>query len=219
MDFSEQGVEEMKEIVMHYGRDSAGVAGGLGQTTFSNPIDMCLFNVNACGFRKFSQPSYAMGTGAVRTGTYHYVEDGERTGNVAEFNFSDRGVDELVDGKEIGISFEEAGGYIHCWQTALSNPEDAYLSCIYMVNGFWNAWHVWGEVDAGNIRLRDAFRKDDEYVSLEGKDRLVEISGDGGFSMDSFHGYYCGSHLYADPDDTETLYLDACGLWELKRAD
>ena len=131
VDFSEQGVEEMKKIVIHYGRDNAGIVDGLNQATFSDAIDMYLFGMDAGGFRNISQPSYAMGTGAGRSVTYYY-EEGE----------------ELGDRELLRICY---GKWDRDWEE----------SAKYVRNG----------------------------------------------------------DLYVDPEDTETLYLDFCGCWELKRAE
>lgn len=316
VDFSEQGVEEMKGIVVHYGRDSAGVARGIDQETFTDPADMELFGT-AGGFGGVIRPSYALGEWE---GRYHWHEvvedcppaeelvpvcyagrnavweelprnnmydiyvdpgdtdtlyldfcglwemkrekkelpamdvqcvpdltDGERKfieehvcgkwkfnarlyqleesecGNTGmPDNFSDQGVAELISGKGSFILFNEGFGSIDFEQTALSSPGDVYLCFVYSRGFMQNEWHVWGEVDAGNIRVRNAFREEDDYVSLEGKDRLVEITCDRGAVKSTYgdngrcHEYHV-HHLYADPGDTDTLYLDLCGLWELKR--
>ena len=316
VDFSEQGVEEMKGIVVHYGRDSAGVAWGIDQTTFTDPADMELFGT-AGGFRSIIRPSYALGEGTYRQrvvvedcppveelvpvcyagwnavweelprGSIHkmYVDPGdtdtlylnfcglwemkrekkelaamdvgcgpELTDGERKFieehvygkwefhdrlykveeseggnegmpdNFSDQGVAEMISGEGIYIYFREDFGHISFEQTALSNLGDIYLYWIYRRGLSCDEWHVWGEVDAGKIRLRNAFREKDDCISLEGKDKLVEISGDNGF-ISSLYGDYGNykdcrtSHLYVDSGDTDTLYLDFCGLWELKRVE
>ena len=316
VDFSKQGVEEMKGIVVHYGRDSAGVAWGIDQTTFSDPVDMELFGT-AGGFGGVIQPSYALGEGTYRQrvvvedcppveelvpvcyagwnavweklprNSIHkiYVDPGDTDTLYLNFcglwemkrekkelaamdvecapdltdeerkfieehvcgewkfnarlyklkeseggnkgmpdNFSDQGVAEIIRGKGIHIYFLEDFGYIDFEQTALSSPGDVYLCFAYPHGVMQREWHVWGEVDAGNIRIRNAFRAEDDYVSLEGKDRLVEITSDNGIVKSSYGdigGYNkcCTCHLYADPGDTDTLYLDFCGLWELKRVE
>lgn len=126
VDFSEQGVEEMKGIVMHYGRDSAGVAWGIDQTTFTDSADMELFGT-AGGFRSIIRPSYALGEGTYRQRVV--AEDCPP-------------VEELVPVCYAG----------------------------------WNV--VWEELPRGSIHK-----------------------------------------MYVDPGDTDTLYLDFCGLWELKRVE
>ncbi len=314
VDFSKQGVEEMKGIVMHYGRDSAGVAWGIDQTTFTDPADMELFGT-AGGFRSIIQPSYALGEGTYRQRvvvedfppvedlvpicysgwntvweefpreSIHrmYVDPGDTDTLYLNFrglwemkrekkelaamdvecvpdltdeerkfieehvygkwkfnarlyklkeseggnegmpdNFSDQGVAELISGKGNFIFFDMRFTSISFEQTALSSPGDVYLCFVYSRGFILNEWHVWGEVDAGNIRVRNAFRAEDDYVSLEGKDRLVEITSDNGivksvYGDDNSYNDCCTRHLYADPGDTDTLYLDLCGLWELKR--
>ena len=316
VDFSKQGVEEMKGIVMHYGRDSAGVAWGIDQTTFTDPADMELFGT-AGGFRSIIQPSYALGEGTYRQRvvvedfppvedlvpicysgwntvweefpreSIHrmYVDPGDTDTLYLNFrglwemkrekkelaamdvecvpdltdeerkfieehvygkwkfnamlyklkeseggnegmpdNFSDQGVAELISGKGNFIFFDMRFTSISFEQTALSSPGDVYLCFVYPYGWMQSEWHVWGEVDAGNIRVRNAFRAEDDYVSLEGKDRLVEITSDNGivksvYGDDNSYNDCCTRHLYADPGDTDTLYLDFCGLWELKRVE
>ncbi len=316
VDFSELGVEEMKRIVVHYGRDSAGVAWGIDQSTFTDPVDAEMFGT-AGGFQSIIRPSYALGEG-----TYFYrlvvedcpsaedlvpvcyagwnavweklprdsihkiyvdpgdtdilyldfcglwemkrekkelaamdvecapdltdeeknfleehvygewefhdrlykLEESESGNDGMPDNFSDQGVAEIIRGKGIHIYFCEDFGYINFEQAALSNSGDVYLGFVYPHGWMQREWHVWGEVDAGNIRVRNAFRAEDDYVSLEGKDRLVEITSDNGivkssYGDDNSYNDCCTRHLYADPGDTDTLYLDFCGLWELKRVE
>ena len=56
-------------------------------------------------------------------------------------------------------------------------------------------------------------------VLPDGK-KLVEVTYDLGYDTGKYPAvmmYGVASHLYVDPESTDKLYLDYCGLWELER--
>lgn len=139
----------------------------------------------------------------------------------AEFSISGQGVEEIVENMD--IAFGENYEWHFCGQDSLSNPRDVYLYFAYGGgNGARCVWHVWDEADTRNIRLRNVLSEKDSYIHFKEKEKLVEVSYDLGYNAyenPSAQVYGFGSHLYIDPEDRETLYLDFCGLWELKRKD
>ena len=131
-------------------------------------------------------------------------------------NISEQGVEEMKEGTTIWYRQER----VSSWQADFTKPEDVYLFYAYGGNNdaYLPVYHVWGETD--EIRLRNIYGKD-EYVEMEEGKKLIEVTYDLGYDIarESAVMAYCfASHLYADPEDTDTLYLDFCGLWELKRA-
>lgn len=137
------------------------------------------------------------------------------------FNFSDQGV-EII--KDIVISYYEDSvrKVTGAGQTSFSNIQDLYLYAEY---GGLNAvrlpvYHVEYEIDAKNIELQSIYALEENYIQYPDKERLIKVYYDLGYNEytnPAIMSKYLGNILYVDPSDTDTLYLDFCGFWELKR--
>lgn len=137
-------------------------------------------------------------------------------------NFSMQGVEEM---KNVVISYEktEVYGY-HYEQSTFKDAGDMYL---YMIYGGANpvafpVYHVNYEVDENDIYLRDLVNLKGKSIKFPGKDKLVKIYYNLGYDEHSTNpvimgGNYLGNIVYIDPDDTESIYMDFCGLWKLER--
>lgn len=136
-------------------------------------------------------------------------------------NFSDQGVEEM---KKIVINYDETEVYAYYnGQSAFWDTKDMYL---YMIYGGVNpvshpVYHVEYNVNPNKIRLPDLVNLKLKSIQFPGKDKLVNVYYNLGYDEHSTYpvimGKYLGSNVYIDPDDTETIYLDFCGLWKLER--
>ena len=144
-------------------------------------------------------------------------ESGKQQEDIS-YNFSSEGVEELIGDMEIGYHESCAGDFFVIEE--YSNPRDIYL--LYAYGGGCEAknpvYHVKGETE--EIQLRNIYEKERQRVVLPDGKKLVEVTYDLGYDTGKYPAvmmYGVASHLYVDPESTDKLYLDYCGLWELER--
>lgn len=136
-----------------------------------------------------------------------------------EFNFSDEGVEAL---KKVRITYEEDYVGMRYGQDSFTNHRDFFLFGAY---GGLNSvrhpvFHMGGKSDGSRLRLNVIYIPEGQYVQLPEKKELVKVYYNLGYDVNvnpSVMGDYAGMHVYIDPNDTETIYLDFCGLWRMER--
>ncbi len=144
-------------------------------------------------------------------------EENGRKGTIS--NFSDLGVKEL---KEIRFTYEDENVRPLFLRKFFTDVKDMYLFGIY---GGLNIvdlpyYHIDTDVDENNICLTDIYGTGAYSVRFPEEKELVRVYYNLGYdetSNPSIRGIYMGSNIYIDPDDTDTIYLDFGGLWEMKR--
>ena len=80
------------------------------------------------------------------------------------------------------------------------------------------------DVDENEIRLNHLFAGPyNRWAQYEdfGEGKLVHVYYDLGYDVNDnpsvFSIFFLGNSIYINPDDTNMIYLDFCGLWELKK--
>lgn len=134
-------------------------------------------------------------------------------------NFSDFGMEEL---KEIRFTYEVRSVRPIFLRKFFTDVKDMYLFGIY---GGLNIvdlpyYHIDTDVDENNICLTDIYGTGNCFVQFPKEKELVRVYYNLGYdetNNPSINGIYMGSNIYIDPDDTNTIYLDFGGLWEMKR--
>ena len=147
------------------------------------------------------------------------LDDG---GNIA--NFSEQGVEEL---KNMGIIYDDIrvtkknlNEYKNCF---LSKPGDIFLFTEYGGDKSvrYPTYYIEREVDEERIKLKN-ISGEEIYIQLPEECELIHVYYDLDYDEEnnpSVLGYYLANDLYVNPDDKDTLYLNFCGLWELKRVE
>lgn len=134
-------------------------------------------------------------------------------------NFSSLGIEEL---KKVRFTYDVRTVRALFLRKFLTDPRDMYLFGIY---GGLNAvdlpyYHIDTEVDEDNICLMDIYGAGTYSVQFPEEKELVRVYYNLGYDEKNnphVNGIYMGSNIYIDPDDTDTIYLDFGGLWEMKR--
>ena len=134
-------------------------------------------------------------------------------------NFSSLGIEEL---KKIRFQYDVRTVRALFLRKFLTDPKDMYLFGIY---GGLNAvnlpyYHIDTEVDEDNICLMDIYGAGTYSVQFPEEKELVRVYYNLGYDEKNnphVNGIYMGSNIYIDPNDTDTIYLDFGGLWEMKR--
>lgn len=142
-------------------------------------------------------------------------------GDMYTSNFSEQGVKEL---ENIWIILHDDGTHRsgYHWDT-LSEPEDIYLFAAYggMSPVRYPVYHIDNHVDEKRIALRDIYADGGVYyVSFPEECELVHVVYDLGFDREEYPSidtFYWADDLYVDPENTDVLYLNFCGLWKLER--
>ena len=104
-----------------------------------------------------------------------------------------------------------------------SNVYDVYLFSEYGGNTMPNqpVYQIQSDVDEENIILHHTLTEDMEVlIPFPEKCELMRITYDLGYDLDQFPAVdtvLFGDNIYLDPEDTDTIYMDFGGLWELKR--
>ena len=134
-------------------------------------------------------------------------------------NFSAQGVEEL---KEMRFTYGEGDVRPLLLRRFLSNPTDMYLFGIYggLNLVYLPYYHIDTEVDEGNILLTDLYGEGTYSVEFPEDKELVRVYYNWGYDETAYPSVsmiYMGSNIYIDPEDTETIYVDFGGLWEMKR--
>ena len=104
----------------------------------------------------------------------------------------------------------------------LTVPQDMYLFGAYGGSNVVNLprYHIDADVDESKICLADIYGNGSCYVQFPEEKELVRVYYNLGYDETvnpHLNGIYMGSNIYIDPNDTDTIYLDFCGLWEMKR--
>lgn len=136
-------------------------------------------------------------------------------------NFSEQAVKEL---ENVWIVLHEdvahRSGY-H-WDT-FSEPEDIYLYAAYGGMGPVRrpVYHIDNNVDEKRIALRDINADGGVYYAPFPEEcELVHVTYDLGCDREQYPSvdtWYLADDIYVDPNNTEVLYIDFCGLWKLER--
>lgn len=144
-------------------------------------------------------------------------------------SFSEQGLEEL---KNIIIDFKINGDYFvgrkYDDRDAFSNPGDVFLFKLYAgfsISPTLYGFRVERNVDEDRLGLRHIISREGDYEEYEaafpGDCELVHLTYD--MSYDTKENpvllpeIYPAASVYIDLDDDETIYLDFCGLWKMKR--
>lgn len=130
-------------------------------------------------------------------------------------NISSQGIEEMKNLVFVyDKNFVRITGYD---QHTFSNRDDLFLFQFYGGNYEVNlpVYHVNRNVDECDLGGQG------DYGQFPKECELVKVNYDLGYEVSSYPSVlgsiYVGEVLYVDPEDKDTLYLDMCGLWELKR--
>lgn len=136
-------------------------------------------------------------------------------------NFSEQAIKEL---ENVWIIIHEdvvqKSGY-H-WDT-FSEPDDIYLFAAYGGTApvRYPVYHIESNVDEERILLRNIYADEGVYYAPFPEEcELVHVFYDLGYDEEEYPSvdtYYCANDFYVDPDNTDVLYLNFCGLWKLER--
>lgn len=141
----------------------------------------------------------------------------------ATSNISDVGVEELKQTVVILYEEESVGFSVMIGQDSFSHAQDMYLFAAY--GGFSctiNPIYKINEMSTDKVVLRDRYSWNDHYeVQMPGWEDYIHVSYraksyQDSFVMGKYFTYFC-SDIYVDPNDTDTIYVDFCGLWEMTR--
>lgn len=136
-------------------------------------------------------------------------------------NFSYLGRECIKEGEKLHFGEEEVEKTSLLSFCAFSNVYDMYLYGIY--GGFsYSQKPVFSLeiIEGDTIELNHVFQKEAcDKVQAEWMKGFVHVTY---FTLDSLEetrrmGNYFANHIYIDPNDTETIYVDFCGLWEMKK--
>lgn len=140
-----------------------------------------------------------------------------------KFNFSDQGVEVL---KTIVFRYQEdlINAEVYPSQGSFKNITDLYLFGLYGGFGMLNhpIYHV-SYTDTNDITIYNEYMigyDDTKVANIFKSEKAYKIYADTGVDQNAdpvIRTRSFGDTLYADPKDTNTLYLDFCGLWEMKR--
>ncbi len=136
-----------------------------------------------------------------------------------ESNFSDLGVEEL---KEVRLVYDKNHVRTLFLRPYLTDPKDMYLFGLHGGLSQVNqpCYHIDTDVTGNEISLTGAYRNSSYSVQFPEEKNLIRIYYNLGYDETvnpHVSGRYAGSNIYIDLDDTDTIYLDFCGLWEMKR--
>lgn len=131
-------------------------------------------------------------------------------------NFSEQAIEEM---KDFIVTYDEkfvlASGYD---QKTFSNRKDILLYTEFGGDSEVNlpVYHVERNVDEDNICLQYG-----SYVQFPIECELIYVCYDLGYNVRNKPSVatdnYFADSIYVNLDDRNTIYLDFCGLWELKR--
>ncbi len=142
-------------------------------------------------------------------------------------NFTGQGLEEM---KGISIAFYRRPTMVRFEDydaNSFSDPKDAFLFWMYAgydtVKEF--AYYIDEEVDESRLGLRHIISQDGEYEEYEAafpEDcELVHVTYNLSFDKEEnpvlLPETYPVASVYIDPEDDETIYVDFCGLWKMKR--
>lgn len=157
---------------------------------------------------------------------YALDESNNDTANLSS-NISDEGVSELI-GSGIHINKEVVSQDVSRISavTHLANPEDTYLLGLYGIfNKIVNPVYEISEVSTKDLLINNKLVNIKSPLDIFNSERIIKVSyglGEQDYSRPfiNIEIYEIGGTLYVmDPNDKNTLYIDFCGIWELKRSD
>ena len=136
-------------------------------------------------------------------------------------NFSEQGMEEIKENIRIeyGRYNVESSGYTG---EVFSTTEDIYLFAEYggMTSVNYPVYHIETEVEEERLALHHIYIEDNvSYAGFPEKCELVHVFYDLGYDEQdntSVDVHYAGD-IYVNPKDTDILYWDFGGLWEMKR--
>lgn len=159
---------------------------------------------------------------------------GEKNGEKTESNFSTSGVDtiqikpelpyrvrsqtkpHISYGREMVIIFFHKNSSLFC------DSQDVFLYGLY--GGFaevtFPAYSI-EVMETDHIFLDDIYSETGYYeAQVEGMEGFVHVSYSRLDSKETMReiGYYPANDIYIDPNNTEIIYIDFCGLWKMERA-
>ncbi len=131
-------------------------------------------------------------------------------------NISTQGIEEMKNLVFIyDKNFVRIDGYEQC---TFSDRDDLFLFQYYGGNYGVKlpVYHVNRDVDECDLGGQG------DYGQFPKECELVKVDYDLGYDLSLYPSVlygtrYAGEALYVDSEDKDTLYLDMCGLWELKR--
>lgn len=111
-------------------------------------------------------------------------------------------------------------------QTSFSNPKDMWIFGLY--GGFsWGKLptYTMTEMGSNQISLRNLKEEKKPYqvrVFDIGAENFMHVTYSfrtlqGGSEYLNYQEEYFGSNIYIDPNDTENIYVEFCGLWRMVR--
>lgn len=138
-------------------------------------------------------------------------------------NISDVGVEELK--KTVVIAYEEDVVWfpVEIGQTSFSYAQDMYLFAAH--GGFlWSRNPIYkiNEMSTDTVVLKDVFNWYGYNVQMPGWEDYVHVTyaikDHDSTQVGNIFAFF-GSNIYVNPNDTDTIYIDFCGLWEMTRDD
>ncbi|MFA9466990.1 MAG: hypothetical protein ACERKN_22275 [Velocimicrobium sp.] len=153
-------------------------------------------------------------------------ESNNDTANLSS-NISDEGVKSLIGSgirinkKSISQEASRISAVAH-----LTNPADTYLLGLYGIfNKIVNPVYEISEVNTKDLLINNKLVNIKSPLDIFGTERITKVSyGLGELDYSStfinIEIYEIGGTLYVpDTTDKNTLYIDFCGIWELKRSE
>jgi hypothetical protein len=153
----------------------------------------------------------------------------ERNNDTANLssNISDEGVKSLIGSgiyitkNSISQESSRVSSVAH-----LTNPVDTYLLGLYGIfNKIVNPVYEISEVSTKNLLINDKLVNIKSPLDIFSTEKITKVSyglgeRDNSRAFINIEIYEIGGTLYVpDPKDKNTLYIDFCGIWELKRSE
>lgn len=141
----------------------------------------------------------------------------------ATANISDVGVEELKQTVVILYEEESVDFPVKIGQNSFSHAQDMYLFAAY--GGFSctiKPVYKISEMNTDKVVLSDMYNWAYRYeIQMPGWEDYIHVTYHAKRNSDSFlcgnyFTYFC-SDIYVNPNDTDTIYVDFCGLWEMTR--
>lgn len=142
-------------------------------------------------------------------------------------NISDEGVKKLI-GSEMYITEKSISHEVSRISSVayLKNPVDIYLLGLYGIfNKIVNPVYEISEVNTKDLIINNKLFNNKSPIDIFDSEKVIKVSYGLGETDTSkpfvnIEVYDVGGTLYiTDPKDKDTLYIDLCGIWELKRTE
>lgn len=135
-------------------------------------------------------------------------------------NFTSQGVEEIQN-NWIRYSEKSVQTIGHDYKYHFSKVEDIFLFAEYggCSSVSKPVYHIERQVDEERIKLRN-ISGEETYIQFPEECELVHVYYDLGYDENknaSVKDIYLADDIYVNPDKPDVLYLNFCGLWELKR--